>query len=176
MKVPAGRGVQETAALALALAGSADEAKKMADDLNGKFPEDTLIQNGYIPMIRAVLDIHQGNAQEAINLLRAASPYELGGYGGLGVTPAYIRGQAYLTVHNGASAASEFQKILDHPGVVVNSPIGALAHLGLARAYAMQGNAAKAKLAYQDFLGLWDHADPDVPVLKEAKDEYAKLK
>ncbi len=174
LKASPGRAVQADAALGLALAGSAN-ANKIADALNGKFPEDTLIQNGYIPMIRAVLEIHQGNAQGAIDLLQAASPYEFGGYGGLGVTPDYIRGQGYLVAHDGAGAASEFQKILDHPGVVVNSPIGALAHLGLARAYAMQGDAAKAKLAYQNFLALWAHADPEVPILKEAKAEYAKF-
>ncbi len=175
LKVPAGRGVQATAALALALAGSQDEARKMADDLNSKFPEDTLIQNANIPMIRAVVEIHQGNTQEAINLLRAAFPYELSGYGGLGVMPDYFRGQAYLAAHAGATAASEFQKILDHPGLVANNPIGALAHLGLARAYEAQGNTAKAREAYQDFLALWAHADPDVPILKQAKAEYAKL-
>ncbi len=173
LKASPGRSVEANAALALALAGSADEAKKMADDLNSDFPEDTLVQNGYIPEIRAVLAVHQGNAQQAISLLSAASPYELGF--ALKLLPAYLRGQAFLAAHNAASAAPEFQKILDHPGVVVNSPIGALAHLGLARAYAMQGNAAKAKAAYQDFLGLWAHADPDVPVLKEANAEYGKL-
>ncbi len=174
LKAPVGRAVQGNAALALALAGSADEAKKMADDLNGSFPEDTFVQNGYIPEIRAVLAIHQRNAQQAISLLSAASPYELGF--ALKLMPAYLRGQAYLAAHNGASAASEFQKILAYPGVVLNSPIGALAHLGLARAYVTQGDAAKAKLAYQDFLALWAHADPDIPILKEAKAEYAKLK
>ncbi len=175
LKVPAGRGVQADAALALAVAGSQDEAKKMADDLNSNFPEDTLIQNAYIPMIRAVLEIHQGNTQEAIDLLRAAGPYELGGYGYPRLISAYIRGQAYLAAHNGASAASEFQKILDHPGLVANNPIGALAHLGLGRAYESQANTAKAKEAYQDFLALWAHADLDVPILKQAKAEYAKL-
>ncbi|MGA9883377.1 MAG: tetratricopeptide repeat protein [Candidatus Acidiferrales bacterium] len=174
LKAAGGRAVQANAALGLALAGSADEAKKIADDLNGNFPEDTFVQNGYIPEIRAVLAIHQGNAQEAIDFLRAASPYELGFQ--LRLTPAYLRGQAYLAAHNGAGAASEFQKILDHPGVVVNSPVDSLAHLGLARAYALEGDKAKAQTAYQDFLALWQHADPDVPILKQAKAEYAKLK
>jgi Tfp pilus assembly protein PilF len=90
--------------------------------------------------------------------------------------PVYVRGEAYLAVHQGSEAAAEFQKILDHRGVVLNEPIGALAHLGLARAYAMQGDTAKAKPAYQDFLTLWKDADPDIPVLKQAKAEYANLK
>lgn len=175
LKASAGRGVQADAGLALALAGSGD-ASKIADELSGKFPEDTLIQNEYIPMVRAVLAIRERNPQQAIDLLRAAAPYELGGYGGLRLMPAYIRGQAYLAAHNGASAGSEFQKILDHPGLVANSPVGALAHLGLARAYAMEGEKDKARTTYQDFLALWEHADPDVPMVKQAKAEYAELK
>jgi eukaryotic-like serine/threonine-protein kinase len=174
LKAPAGRSVEANAALALAFAGSADEAKKMADDLNSNFPEDTFVQNGYVPEIRAVLAARDGNAQRAIDALRAASPYELGF--ALRLMPACLRGQAYLAAHDGASAASEFQKILDHPGIVANNPIGALSHLGLARAYAMQGDTAIAKLAYQDFLGLWQHADSDVPILTQAKAEYANLK
>jgi hypothetical protein len=110
--------------------------------------------------------------------LEAAAPYELGGPPQLQVGtmyPVYIRGQAHLMAHNGAAAGTEFQKFLDHRGITLNFPLGALAHLGLARAYALQGDTAKARAAYQDFLTLWKDADPDIPVLKEAKAEYAKL-
>jgi hypothetical protein len=110
--------------------------------------------------------------------LEAAAPYELGEPQQLQIGtlyPAYVRGQAYLAVHNGNAAAAEFQKFLDHRGIVVNFPLGALAHLQLGRAYAMSGDAAKSKAAYQDFFTLWKDADPDVPILKEAKAEYAKL-
>ena len=91
------------------------------------------------------------------------------------LSPMYIRGEAYLQLHNGVSAATEFQKITEHKYVIGNFPLGALAHLGLGRAYALTGDAAKARVAYQDFLALWKDADPDIPVLKEAKAEYAKL-
>ena len=104
----------------------------------------------------------------------AAAPYELG-FIGLTLYPVYLRGEAYLAAHQGSAASAEFQKILDHACVVQNGPIGALAHLGLARAYAMQGDTAKAKAAYQDFLTLWKDADPDIPILIAAKAEYAKL-
>jgi len=110
--------------------------------------------------------------------LEAAAPYELGQPAQLQLGtmyPAYMRGQAQLMAHNGPAAAGEFQKFLDHRGLVTNFPLGALAHLGLARAYALSGDTAKAKAAYQDFLTLWKDADPDIPILKEAKAEYAKL-
>ena len=111
--------------------------------------------------------------------LEAAAPYELGEppQFQLGTLyPACIRGQAYLAAHNGTAAATEFQKFLDHRGIVLNFPLGALAHLGLARAYALSGDTAKSRTAYQDFFALWKDADPDIPILKEAKEEYAKLK
>jgi hypothetical protein len=113
-------------------------------------------------------------------LLREPLTPELGGPGQaffvfFALYPVYVRGEAYLAAHQGKEAAAEFQKILDHRGIVVNEPIGALAHLQFGRAYAMQGNTAKAKAAYKDFLTLWKDADPDIPILKEAKAEYAKL-
>ena len=117
--------------------------------------------------------LNQNEAGKAVEALRSALPYELGERTVL--YPAYVRAEAYLTSRNGSEAAVEFQKILDHRGLVLNSPIGALAHLGLARAYALQGDSIKAKTAYQDFLALWKNADPDIPILKEAKAEYAKL-
>ena len=112
---------------------------------------------------------------KAIDLLQPAAPYELGrvwwGFTG----PIYLRGDAYLAAHRGSEAATEFQKIIDHRGIVANDPVRALVHLQLGRAYAMSGDTAKAKSAYQDFLNLWKDADPDIPVLKQAKAEYAKL-
>jgi hypothetical protein len=124
------------------------------------------------------MELNANNSTQAVMFLEAAAPYELGIPPQLllgTMYPVYIRGQAQLLAHNGAAAATEFQKYLDHRGVALNFPLGALADLGLARAYAMQGDTAKAKSAYQDFLTLWKDADPDIPILKEAKAEYAKL-
>jgi eukaryotic-like serine/threonine-protein kinase len=127
--------------------------------------------------LRAKIALNQGNAPRALEALAAASPYELGystysTYGWTAMYPVYVRGEAYLASHQGSQAAAEFQKILDHSGIVVNGPIGALAHLGLARAYAMGGDTAKARAAYQDFLRLWKDADPGIPILKQARTEY----
>jgi tetratricopeptide (TPR) repeat protein len=129
-------------------------------------------------MIRGAVAMQSGNATKAIEALALGAPYELGetvwlDY--LRLYLIYLRGQAYLATHQGSPAAEEFQKILNHAGLVVNEPIGSLAHLGLGRAYAMAGDSTKAKTAYQDFLGLWKDADPDIPILKQAKVEYAKL-
>jgi eukaryotic-like serine/threonine-protein kinase len=125
------------------------------------------------------LALRRADHSRAIEALQAASPYELGVQGNLGFTaalyPVYVRGQAYLAGHHGSEAAAEFQKILNHLGVVRNEPIGSLAHLGVARAYSMQGDTTKARAAYQEFLTLWKDADSDIPILKEAKAEYAKL-
>ena len=124
-------------------------------------------------MIHAQLALNGKDSARAIQALQSSLPYELGSAAGLG--PIYIRGQAYLTTGQGREAAVEFQKVLDHRGIVVNQPIGALGHLGLARADALSGDSAKAKAAYHDFLTLWKTADPDTPILEQAKDEYAKL-
>ena len=129
-------------------------------------------------MARSALALNSGNAQAALDALTAAAPYELGHTNEdftFAVYPVYFRGQAYLAAKNGDGAAGEFQKILDHASIVGNEPIGALAHLGLGRAYVLSGESAKAKTAYQDFFALWKNGDPDVPILKEAKAEYAKL-
>ena len=138
------------------------------------------MQFNYLPTIHAQLALIRMDHSKAIEILQAAAPYELGTPSGNayspGLYPVYVRGEAYLAAHQGGEAAAEFQKILDHRGIVLNEPIGALAHLELARAYALQGDIAKAKAAYQDFLTLWKDADPDIPILKEAKAEYAKLK
>jgi eukaryotic-like serine/threonine-protein kinase len=180
MERSAGRDVQYGAALAFAYAGEDARAQALTGDLGKRFPEDTSVQSNFLSTLRAKLAVSRGNASEAIESLRAATPYELGQttssvYGWTALYPVFVRGEAYLAAHQGVEAAAEFQKILDHRGVVLNGPIGALAHLGLARTYAIQGNTAKAKAAYQDFLTLWKDADPDIPILKQAKAEYAKL-
>ena len=129
-------------------------------------------------MARSALALNSENAQAAIEALSPAAPYELGHTNEdftFALYPIYFRGQAYLAAKNGAAAAGEFQKILDHSGIVGNEPIGALAHLGIARAYSLSGDTAKAKTAYQDFFALWKDADPDVPILTQARAEYQKL-
>jgi tetratricopeptide (TPR) repeat protein/predicted Ser/Thr protein kinase len=167
------RGVQSDAALVLAYAGDDKRARALADDLNKRFPEDTVIQFVDLPAIRARLAINKGNYSEAITDLRSGMPYELSVSGQM--LPAYVRGEAYLAAHQASEAEAEFQKILDHRGVVINFPTGALARLQIGRAYAMQGDSAKAKAAYHDFLTLWKDGDPDIPLLIAAKSEYAKL-
>jgi eukaryotic-like serine/threonine-protein kinase len=175
-----GRDVQYGAALALALSGDAYRAQTLVDDLAKRFPEDTIVKFNYLPTIHAQLALDRNDTSKAIEALQAAAPYELGLPGGGGFTPAlypvYVRGEAYLAGHQGMESAAEFQKILSHRGVVQNESIGALAHLGLARAYVLQGDTAKAKAAYQDFLTLWKDADHDIPIFVAAKAEYAKLR
>jgi serine/threonine protein kinase/tetratricopeptide (TPR) repeat protein len=174
-----GPGVRLMVGLTLAQAGADEEARKVSDKLNQDSPLDTMIQDYWLPTINAVLEVNCNNALRAIELLQPASAYELGDPPPfvLGTMyPVYVRGQAYLKARQGQQAAAEFQKFLDHRGVTVNFPLGALAHLGLARAYALSGDPGKARTAYQDFLALWKDADPDIPILKEAKAEYAKLK
>jgi eukaryotic-like serine/threonine-protein kinase len=165
--------VRSLAALALAFAGDAVRAKTLADDLAKRFPDHTIVQSHYLPTVRAQLALSHDDPSRAIEVLQAAVPYELSGSGVL--YPVYVRGEAYLAAHKGKEAAAEFQKLLDHPGIVANAPIGAFARLGLGRAYALSGDKSKAKIAYQDFLTLWKDADPDIPILKQAKAEYAKL-
>ena len=162
------------AARALALASDVTGAEKLVDESNKQLPLDTSVQKYWLPTIRANVALDQGNPGKAIELLRVVSPYELGAFGYL--NPIYTRGQAYLMQRNGSAAAAEFQKIIDHRGIVWAMPLGALAHLGLARAYVLQGNTAKSRSAYQDFLTLWKDADPDIPILQQAQAEYAKLK
>jgi len=171
-----GRDVQYASALALALAGDGSRAQALADDLDKRFPQDTIVQFNYLPTVRAQLALSRNDPSKAIDILTAASPYELGSVAFVSLYPVYVRGEAYLASHQGRLAAAEFQKILDHRGLVLNEPIGALAHLELGRAYAMQGGSAKAKAAYQDFLALWKDADADIPILKQAKAEYAKVR
>jgi DNA-binding winged helix-turn-helix (wHTH) protein/tetratricopeptide (TPR) repeat protein len=173
-----GRDVQFGAALALAIAGFSGRAQVLTDDLAKRFPEDTFVQFNYLPTIHARLALIRKDSSKAIQALQLAAPYELAEGTGADyfcLYPVFVRGEAYLAAHQGSEAATEFQKILDHRGIVLNEPIGALAHLQLGRAYAMSGDIAKAKTAYNDFLTLWKDADPDIPILKQAKTEYAKL-
>jgi predicted Zn-dependent protease len=172
---PGSRDAESEAALALALTGDVAHAQALTDDLNKRFPVNTLTQSVWLPTIRAAIEINRKTASSAIELLQAAAPYELSGSIGCAY-PAYIRGEAWLAAGQGAAAAAEFQKLLEHRGLVQNCPTGALVHLGLGRAYALQGDTVKARAAYNDFLTLWKDADPDIPILQQAKAEYAKMK
>jgi len=178
---PTGRDVRYAAALALAYMQAVAPAQTLIADLAKTYPEDTIVQFNYLPTLRAKLAVSRGNPAEAILMLKAALPNELGQttestYGWNALYPVFVRGEAYLAAHRGDEAASEFQKILDHRGIVLNEPIGALAHLGLARAYVLSGDTGKARAAYEDFLALWKDADPNIPTLIQAKIERAKLR
>jgi DNA-binding winged helix-turn-helix (wHTH) protein/Tfp pilus assembly protein PilF len=181
LKVSTGRDLQYFAALAFAYTRDDARSKALADDLDKSFPEDTIVQFNYLPSVRGKLALNKGDASGAIASLAASAPYELGATRAIGLNwtamfPVFVRGEAYLAARRGTEAAAEFQKILDHRGLVLNEPIGALAHLGLGRAYVLEGDTVKAKAAYQDFLTLWKDGDPDIPVLRQAKAEYAKLR
>jgi len=174
------RDVQILAGLAKARSRGSGGAQGMADELEKQNPLNTVINGYWLPTMRAAVEINRNDPSKAIELLQTAASTELGNplpqvNGGVFFYPIYVRAQAYLLLHRGSEAAAEFQKFLAHRGVVGNCPLGALARLGLARAYALQGDTPKAKAAYQDFLTLWKDADPDVPILIAAKAEYAKL-
>jgi hypothetical protein len=183
------RGVAAEAALAFAMAGDAARAESLAQDVRKRFPLDTQMQSLWLPAIQAQLALDRKNPALALNVPQAASPIELGQIGFVlnmsCLYPAYVRGEAYLAAGQGNAAAVEFQKILDHSGIVWNCWTGALAHLGVARANALQSRTSqgadadaargRALAAYQDFLTLWKDADPDIPILIAAKAEYAKL-
>jgi eukaryotic-like serine/threonine-protein kinase len=170
-----GRDVQPIAATALAIAGDTEKAESLATDLQKRYPEDTLQNRKYIPTIRAAAEVSRKGPSKAIEILQPAVSLEFGETGSFSLYPVYARAEAYLEERQGNEAAAEFAKILDHRGIVLNEPIAALSHLGLARAHALRGDTAKAKAAYQNFLTLWKDADPDIPILKQAKAEYAKL-
>jgi tetratricopeptide (TPR) repeat protein len=205
VKLAPNRDVRAIAALALARASDTATAEKLAAELDKTFPLDTLVQRYWLPTIRAGVALERQDPNRAIGLLKVASTIELSTPMNLTILlcPAYLRGEAYLMLHDGNRAAAEFQKFIEHRGLVVNFPWGALARLGLARAYGLEAGVgaglepaplqsvpgreghpqgvplqdarAKARAAYQDFLTLWKDADPDTPILKEAKAEYAKL-
>jgi eukaryotic-like serine/threonine-protein kinase len=172
-------GIALASALTDTSKNSQVQITKRMDYLARRFPEDTVVQFNYLPTVNAILQITTGNPAKAIEILEAARPYELGSPSNISMSlcmyPVYVRGLAYLSANQGTQAVAEFQKILTHRGIIQTEPIGSLAHLGLARAYAMRGDSAKAKAAYQDFLTLWKDADPDIPILKQAKAEYAKF-
>ena len=176
---PGSQSVQLEAALAYAMAGESARAESLAQDLDHRFPLDTQVQSLWLPAIQAQLELNRKNPDAAIGRLEASSRIDLGQIQFINniscLYSVYIRGQAYLTAGKGSEAAAEFQKIVDHSGIVWNCWTGALAHLGLARAYALSGDTSKAQAAYQNFLTLWKGADADVPMLREAKAEYAKL-
>jgi eukaryotic-like serine/threonine-protein kinase len=172
MKLAPDRDVRRITALVLARAGDTAAAAKLAAELDKAFPLDTVVQRNWLPVIRAAISLQRKDPNRAIELLKTSSEIELGDSR---LLPAYLRGEAYLMLHDGKSAAVEFQKYIDHRGPVRNSPWGALGRLNLARAYALQGDTIKARTAYQDFLTIWKDADPDLPILKQAKEEYAKL-
>lgn len=175
------REVRYGAALALAFSRDSSRAESLANALEKELPEDTSVKFSYLPSVRAALALNHNEPEKAVELLQVAVPYELaaprstlqGFFGAL--YPAYVQGLAYLAAHDGTQAATEFQKVLDHRGLVISDPIGALAHLQLGRAYAMVGDNNNAKSAYEDFLNLWKDADPEIPILKQARVEYAKL-
>jgi serine/threonine protein kinase/Tfp pilus assembly protein PilF len=166
-----------SAALSLAETNDVSRAEAIAAELNQRFPHSTLLNNIWLPAIRARIALSRGDPAEAIRLLQVTLPNDLAQNPPLpSLYPAYLRGQAYLRAQQPDAAAQEFQKILDHRGIVGNSPVAALAHLGLAHAYALTGDSAKARTKYQDFFALWKDADPDIPILKQAKAEYEKLR
>jgi len=177
-----GRDVEYTSALALVLSGDSSRSQTLADDLEKRFPEDTFARFTYVPVLRALSALAVGKSTDSVERLQVALPYELA-VNGLnfnhfylgGLHSAYVRGEALLAAHQPAEAAAEFQKILDHRGIVGADPIGALAHLQLGRAFALSGDLAKSKTAYQDFLEIWKDADPNVPILRQAKAEFARL-
>jgi eukaryotic-like serine/threonine-protein kinase len=176
-----GRDAEYAAAFALALSGDASGSQRLADDLAKRFPEDTAVQFGYLPTLRALLALAHQDPSSALERLQVALPHDLALPGTAffamlgGLYPAYVRGEAYLQAGRSAEGAREFQKILDNRGIVFADPIGVLAHLQLGRTFVLSGDKTKAKAAYQDFLTLWKDADPDIPILKDAKAEFAKL-
>ena len=184
LELSKGRDVEYVAGFALVLAGDSSRSQALTEDLSRRLPGDTIVQFTYVPTLRALLALNHSQPSRAVELLQTAIPYEGGSpieggseflLGAGNLYPAYVRGLAYLAAHQGAEAAAQFQKILDHRGLVICDPVGAVAHLQLGRSYALSGDGTKAKSAYQDFLTLWNDADLDIPIFKQAKAEYAKL-
>jgi eukaryotic-like serine/threonine-protein kinase len=182
LAVSKGRDVEYSAGLALALSGDSSRSQPLADDLEKRFPEDTFVKFTYVPVLRAFAALEHGKPADSVEHLQIALRYELAGnglnFGHLylgGLHSAYVRGAALMAGHRYTEAAAEFQKILDHRGIVGADPIGALAHLQLGRVFVLSGDKTKAKLAYDAFLALWKSADPEVPILKSARAEYERL-
>jgi tetratricopeptide (TPR) repeat protein len=177
LALSSGRQVTVIAAFVLARAGDRPRAEKLIKELQKDYPTETLMRLYWLPTIRAAMELHGGDATQALKELDITAPYELGAAGTFinYLYPAYVRGQVYLLAHNPDAAAAEFQKLLDHSGIVSNFVTGALAREQLGRAYAMAGNTGKAKAAYQEFFKIWKDADAETPTLKQAKAEYSKL-
>jgi tetratricopeptide (TPR) repeat protein len=180
LKLSTGRDVKYFAALALAIGGDVVKGHALAQELGKQFPKDTLVQFNFLPVLNAQIALDRNDLAGALQHLQSSASYELGSEGAVGAInpslyPIYFRGVTLLASHRGTEAAAEFQKIVDHRGLVLNSPIGALAHLQIGRAYVMVGDKVKAKAAYGDFLTLWKDADSDIPILKQAKAEFSKL-
>jgi hypothetical protein len=186
LEIAKGRHVTYGAAMALAITGDRSRAQPIADDLAKRYPEDTSVQFSYLPSLRAWFALSANDPSRAIELLRSAATYEFaqpgitfqgagGGFYGA-MFPTYLRGQAYLALHQGGQAAAEFQKLSDHPGVILEDPLGALARLQLARAWRMAGDVSKAKAAYEDVFAIWKDADADFNLPKEARAEYAEIR
>jgi eukaryotic-like serine/threonine-protein kinase len=170
-----GRGIDahETTAEVLSLVGEEAEARALAQKLHSRFAQHTPLNSASLPTILATAELRRGNASKAIGLLKEAEPYDLSEFSNL--APVYIRGQAYLQLHSPKEAEAEFQKLLDHTGINALSPRHALARLGLARALSQQGDAPQARKAYKEFLAYWKDADPELPILSQAKIELSKL-
>lgn len=177
LALSSGRDIKILAALALARTRDAAEANALISELEKQYPTHTMLKSYWAPTIKAVLELNRDNPSKALEYLQLAAPYELGQASMYvnNMYPVYVRGQAYLQAHDGPAAVAEYQKILDHKGVQQNFVIASLAHFQIARAYAMAGGTPTAKAAYKDFLTLWKNADPEIPILKKAKNEYAKL-
>src|SRR5216684_1095953 len=176
LRVPGVKATRALAALVLAQIGDAAKAQKLAYDLSRDFPSDTLLNAAQIPVVRALMDLQRKAPEEAIAVLESAGKYEFGsGPDSANFWPVYVRGLAFLRMQDGTKAAAEFQKILDHPGANAVNLLYPLARLNLARAYTLQGDTTKARTAYQDFFALWKDADPDIPILMQAKAEYANF-
>jgi tetratricopeptide (TPR) repeat protein len=181
LELATGRDVEYAAAFALALSGELSRSRALADDLERRFPEDTSVRFSYLPTLRALFSLQGREPVVAIQLLQASARFDLavpgiafnGFYGAL--YSVYVRGEAYLAAHQPAEAATEFQKIIDHRGIVLGDPMDAMARLQLGRALARSGDTVRAKTVYEDFLNLWNAADSDISLLKQARAEYAKL-
>jgi tetratricopeptide (TPR) repeat protein len=177
VKLAPNRDVRAMAALALARATDTEAADKLANELDKTFPLDTLVQRYWLPTIRAAVALQRKDPSRAVELLKAANTMELSQYTNLAISlcPVYLRGEAYLMLQDGNAAAGEFQKFIDHWGLVSNSPWGALARLGLARAFAQTGDTEKSLAKYRELFILWKNADSDLRLLKLARAEYKKL-
>jgi tetratricopeptide (TPR) repeat protein len=177
LAAPEDQGKQRMMMALLAITGDTARSQKMAEDLARRYPADTILNNVSIPLAQALVDLQHNQPAQAVAHLQIAVPYEFGasGNGGAHLDVNFLLAEAYLQLKDAAKAAAEYQKILAHRGIDPLDLSYNLSYLGLGRAYALQGNTAQAKAAYQDFFGAWKDADPDVPVSKEAKAEYAKL-